>query len=79
MVAAERRRPAASAVVAIPLTLVCAIASLLERPGVRSNRGMGYLLIIEMAGGAVAYGDPEADFSEELIKVYDQEKSKEKK
>jgi outer membrane protein len=55
--------------------LIQELTALIDRFG----KERGYLLIIEKAGGAVAYGDPEADISEELIKVYDQEKSKEKK
>jgi outer membrane protein len=39
----------------------------------------GFLLIVERRSGGVIYGDPEADVTDEIIKLYDQEKAKEKK
>jgi len=36
----------------------------------------GYLLILEKRGASVIYGDPEADITEEVIKLFDQEKGK---
>jgi outer membrane protein len=51
------------------------LTGLIERYG----KDRGYLLIIEKRGASVIYGDAEADVTEEIIKVYDQEKAKEKK
>lgn len=45
----------------------------------RVGKEKGYLLILEKRGASVIYGDPEADLTDEIIKVYDLEKSKEKK
>jgi len=45
----------------------------------RYGREHGYLLIIERNTGGVAYGDAEADLTEEIIKAYDREKAREKK
>jgi outer membrane protein len=39
----------------------------------------GYLLIVEKRSGGVIYGDADADVTDEIIKLYDQEKAKEKK
>ena len=39
----------------------------------------GFLLIVERQRAGVIYADPEADMTEEIIKMYDQEKAKEKK
>jgi outer membrane protein len=39
----------------------------------------GFLLIVERRSGGVIYGDPEGDVTDEVIKLYDQEKAKEKK
>jgi outer membrane protein len=39
----------------------------------------GYLLIVEKRSAGVIYGDAEADVTDEIIKLYDQEKAKEKK
>jgi outer membrane protein len=36
----------------------------------------GFLLIVERRSGGVIYGDPEADVTDEVIKLYDQEKAK---
>lgn len=51
------------------------LTGLIERYG----KDRGYLLILEKRGASVIYGDAEADVTEEIIKVYDQEKAKEKK
>ncbi len=51
------------------------LSALIERFG----KDRGYLLILEKRGASVIYGDAEADVTEEIIKVYDQEKAKEKK
>ncbi|HLF94749.1 MAG TPA: OmpH family outer membrane protein [Planctomycetota bacterium] len=45
----------------------------------RLGKERGYLLIVERRSGGVIYGDAEADITDEIIKVYDLEKSKEKK
>jgi outer membrane protein len=45
----------------------------------RVGKEKGYLLILEKRGASVIYGDPEADLTVEIIKVYDTEKAKEKK
>lgn len=45
----------------------------------RVGKEKGYLLILEKRGASVIYGDPEADLTAEIIKVYDTEKAKEKK
>ena len=45
----------------------------------RFGKDNGYLLIVEKRSGGVVYGDDEADITERIIKVYDQEKAKEKK
>lgn len=45
----------------------------------RVGKERGYLLILEKRGASVIYGDGDADITEEIIKVYDQEKAKEKK
>jgi outer membrane protein len=39
----------------------------------------GFLLIVERRSGGVIYGDPEGDVTDEVIKLYDQEKAKERK
>jgi outer membrane protein len=39
----------------------------------------GYLLIVEKRSAGVIYGDADADVTDEIIKLYDQEKAKEKK
>jgi len=51
------------------------VSGVIERYG----REHGYLLIIERNTGGVAYGDAEADLTEEIIKAYDREKAREKK
>jgi outer membrane protein len=51
------------------------LTGLIERYG----KDRDYLLIIEKRGASVIYGDAEADVTEDIIKVYDQDKSKEKK
>ena len=43
------------------------------------GKDRGFLLIMEKRGAAVIYGDPEGDMTEEVIKLYDQEKAKERK
>jgi len=48
---------------------------LIERVG----KDRGYLMILEKRGASVIYADPEADLTDEIIKVYDQDKGKEKK
>jgi outer membrane protein len=45
----------------------------------RYGKDRGYLMILEKRGASVIYGDVEADVTEDIIKVYDQEKAKEKK
>ena len=52
-----------------------------ELTGVIEKMGKerGFLLIVERRSGGVIYGDPEHDITDEVIKVYDQEKAKEKK
>jgi outer membrane protein len=45
----------------------------------RVGKERGYLLIFEKRGASVIYGDSESDLTEEIIKVYDQEKAKDKK
>ena len=45
----------------------------------RLGKDRGFLLIMEKRGAGVIYGDPEGDMTEEVIKLYDQEKAKEKK
>ncbi len=42
----------------------------------RVGKDRGYLMILEKRGASVIYGDAEADITEEIIKVYDQEKGK---
>ncbi|MGH7321768.1 MAG: OmpH family outer membrane protein [Candidatus Rokuibacteriota bacterium] len=48
------------------------LSGLIERFG----KERGYLLILEKRGASVIYGDVEADLTDEVIKVYDQEKAK---
>jgi outer membrane protein len=52
-----------------------------ELTGVIEKMGKerGFLLIVERRSGGVIYGDPEGDVTDEVIKLYDQEKAKEKK
>lgn len=45
----------------------------------RLGKDRGYLLILEKRSAGVIYGDAEADATEEVIRLYDQEKAKEKK
>ena len=45
----------------------------------RFGKEKGYLLILEKRGASVIYGDGDADLTEEIIKVFDVEKAKEKK
>ena len=45
----------------------------------RFGKEKGFLLIVERRGASVIYGDAEADITEDIIKVYDLEKAKEKK
>jgi outer membrane protein len=49
-----------------------------ELTGVIEQMGKerGYLFIIERRSGGVIYGDPEADVTDEVIKLYDQQKAK---
>ena len=42
----------------------------------RLGRERGFLMILEKRGASVIYGDPEADITDEVIKLYDQEKAK---
>jgi outer membrane protein len=53
----------------------------LEVVGVIEKLGKerGFLLILERRNAGVMYGDAEADITDEVIKLYDQEKAKEKK
>jgi outer membrane protein len=48
------------------------LTSTIEKLG----RERGYLMILEKRGASVIYGDAEADITEEIIKVFDQEKGK---
>lgn len=48
------------------------LTGLIERVG----KERGYLLILEKRGASVIYGDAEADITEDIIKVFDQEKGK---
>jgi outer membrane protein len=48
------------------------LTTLIERIG----KERGYLLIMEKRGASVIYGDAEADITEDIIKVFDQEKGK---
>ncbi|HWC02570.1 MAG TPA: OmpH family outer membrane protein [Methylomirabilota bacterium] len=45
----------------------------------KMGKERGFLLIVERRSGGVIYGDPEGDVTDEVIKLYDQEKAKEKK
>lgn len=45
----------------------------------RLGKEKGFLLIVEKRGAGVIYGASEADITDEIIKVYDLERSKEKK
>ncbi len=45
----------------------------------RVGKERGFLLIVERRAAGVIYADSEADMTDEIIKVYDQEKAKEKK
>jgi outer membrane protein len=51
---------------------------LLDLSGVieKIGRERGYLLILEKRGASIIYGDAEADITEEIIKLFDQEKAK---
>jgi outer membrane protein len=42
----------------------------------RVGKDHGFLMILEKRGASVIYGDAEADLTEEIIKIYDQEKAK---
>ncbi len=42
----------------------------------RYGKEKAYLVIFEKRGAGVVYGDPEADVTEEILKLYDQEKTK---
>ncbi len=50
------------------------ISGVVERYG----KEKAYLVIFEKRGAGVIYGDTEADVTEEIIKLYDQEKAKKK-
>lgn len=50
------------------------ISGLVERYG----KEKAFLVIFEKRGAGVIYGDAEADVTEEIIKLYDQEKTKKK-
>ena len=45
----------------------------------RFGKQRGYLIIVERRGAGVVYASPEADVTEEIIKVYDQEAARRKK
>jgi outer membrane protein len=45
----------------------------------KMGKERGFLLIVERRSAGVVYGDPEGDVTDEVIKLYDQEKAKEKK
>jgi len=51
------------------------LTGLVEKVG----KDRGFLLIVERRSAGVIYADPEADVTDEIIKLYDQEKAKEKK
>ena len=51
------------------------LTGLVEKVG----KDRGFLLIVERRQAGVIYADPEADVTDEVIKLYDQEKAKEKK
>jgi outer membrane protein len=51
------------------------LTGLIEKVG----KDRGFLLIVERRSAGVIYADPEADMTDEVIKLYDQEKAKEKK
>jgi outer membrane protein len=51
------------------------VSGVIERYG----KERGYLMILEKRGASVIYGDVEADITEDIIKVFDQDKAKEKK
>jgi outer membrane protein len=42
----------------------------------KMGKERGFLLIVERRSGGVIYGDPEGDITDEVIKLYDQEKAK---
>ena len=48
------------------------VVGVIERVG----KDRGFLLILEKRGASVIYGDPESDITDEIIKLYDQEKVK---
>jgi outer membrane protein len=48
------------------------LSGIIERIG----KEKGYLMILEKRGASVIYGDPEADITEDIIKLFDQEKGK---
>ncbi|HEV8673395.1 MAG TPA: OmpH family outer membrane protein [Methylomirabilota bacterium] len=48
------------------------LSTVIERIG----KERGYLMILEKRGASVIYGDAEADITEEIIKVFDQDKAK---
>jgi len=48
------------------------LTTIIERVG----KERGYLLIMEKRGASVIYGDAEADITEDIIKMFDQEKGK---
>jgi outer membrane protein len=50
------------------------VTGVIERVG----KERGFLLIVERRSAGVIYGDAEADITEEIIKLYDQEKAKDK-
>ncbi len=45
----------------------------------RVGKEKGYTLIVERRGASVVYGAPEADLTEEIIRVFDEESKKAKK
>ena len=50
------------------------LTGLIEKVG----KDRGFLLIVERRSAGVIYADPEADMTDEVIKLYDQEKAQEK-
>lgn len=48
------------------------VVGVIERVG----KDRGFLMILEKRGASVIYGDPESDITDEIIKLYDQEKAK---
>jgi outer membrane protein len=48
------------------------VVGVIEKVG----KDRGFLMILEKRGASIIYGDPESDITDEIIKLYDQEKAK---